>query len=141
MSGNKWLLAVGTLAGSIIGAGIFALPFLFATFGTVWSFVLLGVGTLAYALIHLLYADVLFQTPGVHLFVGLARRYLGRTARAAAVCMIVVEMILVLTVYIILAVSFVRILSPSLAPLIAAFLFWLLGTIFISVKLQGITPF
>ena len=90
------LLPSGLLAGGIIGAGIFALPYLFAQSGLFAGFVHLSVGALAYTFIHLLYADVILRTPGTHRFVGRSKKYLGPRSFAPAVFITIVEMVFVM---------------------------------------------
>ena len=72
--------ATFVLFGTIVGAGIFGLPFLIQKsgylIGAFWMIVLAGV----VALTHLLYAEVVMVTPGRHRLVGYVRVYLGKTA-------------------------------------------------------------
>lgn len=73
----KSLRAVGTLVGSVVGAGIFGLPFAFAQsgpeIGAAW---LLALGAVVLAL-FLMYAEVVNHTSGSHRLGGYVERYLG----------------------------------------------------------------
>ena len=70
---RRFLLPTGLLAGAIIGAGVFALPYLFLQSGFAVGGAALVFGTSAAVLIHLLYADLMIRTSGEHRFVGYAR--------------------------------------------------------------------
>jgi amino acid permease len=72
------LLGSLSLVGTIIGAGIFGVPYVFSRAGIVSSLlycVLLGAAALT---IHWFYAQVAAATPGKHRLVGYVRRHLGR---------------------------------------------------------------
>ncbi len=75
---NRFVRAVGTMIGSIVGVGIFGLPFAFAQAGY-------GVGLLALlvlgglnALLLLMYTDIVAHTPGHHRLAGYVSAYLGK---------------------------------------------------------------
>ena len=99
---KSFLLPTGLLAGTIIGAGIFALPYVFAKAGLVAGFFYLALGGIAYTVVHLMYADVIMRTRSAHRFPGYAGLYLGRFGFILAVLIGVLEMILVMTIYLIL---------------------------------------
>lgn len=132
------ILAIGLLSGGIIGAGVFSLPFAFVSAGLLVGFFYLAVATGVYILLHMLYADILIKTPGEHRFVGLARQYLGRGSGAFAVLLGVVQMVFVLTIYLVLSKSFVSLFVPFGTSQQHIFLFWLLGSAAIFLKLKRI---
>ncbi|MFY9463031.1 MAG: aromatic amino acid transport family protein [Candidatus Sungiibacteriota bacterium] len=76
------LKAILTLAGMIIGAGMFAIPFAFAQTGFWLGAAELGILSLVVLGLHLLYADIVLATPHFHRMPGYARLYLGRGASA-----------------------------------------------------------
>lgn len=133
---RNFLLPVGLLAGTIIGAGVFALPFIFSVAGLTVGFFYLALAALIYVIIHLFYADVLMRTPGEHRFVGLLARYLGRPAQWLGVVLAVAEMILVLVIYLILAISFINLVWPESLDLVKLLVFWAAAssTVFLSLK-------
>lgn len=133
---RNFLLPTGLLAGTIIGAGVFALPFIFKVAGLLTGFFYLLLATVIYVLIHLFFADTIIRTPGEHRFVGYTRIYLGRTAGWISVLMAVLEMVFVLTIYLVLSVSFINLFLPNLPDLWKLLIFWVLGsaTIFLSLK-------
>lgn len=74
---NRFLQATFLLAGTIIGVGMFALPFVFAKAGF-WvasaELVFLAFVTI---MMNLFYGEVILRTPGRHLLPGFVRMYLG----------------------------------------------------------------
>lgn len=126
---KQYLFPVGILSGTIIGAGMFALPFVFVRAGLLTSLFLLLTGGGAYTLIHLLYADLFLSTPGSHRFVGYARLYLGRPGFILAFLASVLQMVLVLAVYLVLTERFAGLLLPGITPLLPVLVFWASGTI------------
>lgn len=75
---NRFVRAVGTMIGSIVGVGIFGLPFAFAQAGYgVGLLVLLVLGGLN-ALLLLMYTDIVVHTPGRHRLAGYVSAHLGK---------------------------------------------------------------
>lgn len=109
----RFLTAVLALAGMIIGAGMFAIPFSFAQTGfwlgaaelCVFSAVVLG--------LHLLYADIVLATPEYHRMPGYVRRYLGRSAAAVAWCTALLGIAGTLLAYVIVDALFLRMIIPA----------------------------
>lgn len=126
---RTFVLPTAILAGTIIGAGIFALPFVFHTSGVGIGVLYLAAAGGVYALIHLLYADILLRVPGTHRFVGLAARFMGRGGEALAVIVSVVQMLFVMTIYLVLSQSFSALLFPHVSRVIPLIVFWLFGSI------------
>jgi len=72
---------VQTSAGSIIGVGIFGLPFVFSQAGFVIGVAHLVLGALLYLVVLIMYAEVVMHTPGHKRLVGLVGKYIGPHAR------------------------------------------------------------
>jgi len=104
------ILPASILSGSIIGAGIFSLPFVFNKFGLFAGSISLIVFAFIYALIYFIYADVVLRTEGEHRFVGYSKIYLGKPGFLASILIGLVQLLLVLTVYLILAPSFTQLI-------------------------------
>ncbi len=136
---RTFLLPTGLLAGTIIGAGIFAIPYVFSKAGVGLGFFYLALGGVAYTLVHLMYADVIMRTRGDHRFPGYAGLYLGRPGFLLAFWIGVMEMVLVMTIYLILSQSFGKLLAPGLGGMNEVFLFWVLGSLAIFASLERMT--
>lgn len=130
------LLPVGLLAGTIIGAGVFALPYIFKNSGPGLGFFYLALGAVIYTYIHLLYADIIVRTPGTHRFVGYAEIYFGRIGFWFATALAVLGLLFGLTIYLVLSASFINLVFPGLAGIYRTMIFWALGTaaIFLNLK-------
>ena len=73
--------ATAMLVGSIIGAGVLGLPYVFAQAGYLIGLVTLLVVGVVILLEFLLVAQLAIDTPGKHQLVGLAKRYLGNKGK------------------------------------------------------------
>lgn len=77
--------AVALMVGTAVGAGIFALPYVFSQAGVLVGLgYLLGLGALL-TLVNLAYGEVALSTPGHHQFTAYVERYLGKRWRVLAV--------------------------------------------------------
>jgi tyrosine-specific transport protein len=74
---NPVLLASLSLVGTIVGAGIFGIPYVFAQSGSGLSLIYIAILGSSALLIHHLYAQVAVSTPGKHRLVGYVRKHLG----------------------------------------------------------------
>lgn len=127
--------AIGLLAGTIIGAGVFALPFIFYSVGIWLGMAYLGGVALIYVITYWLYADIILRTGGEHRFVGYAKIYLGDFGSWLANFIAVFGSLLSMTVYLILAPSFAKLLG-NFGGFEAVLIFWLLGTLTIFASLR-----
>lgn len=116
------------LAGVVIGAGVFSLPYIFATAGLATGFFYLLFFGIIFIITYLFYADLIVRTPGEHRLVGYARIYLGNWGFFAALIIGLVQLFFVLTIYLILAPSFSQMLfgGSFIAHLL---IFWLAGSL------------
>jgi len=134
---RSFLLSAGLLVGSIIGAGIFSLPYVFLKSGFPAGIIYLSVLGICTFLIHLMYADTIARTSETHhRFPGYAKIYLGEKSGQLAGIIVFLANFLTLTVYLILSISFFNLISPQF-PLYYKFLiFWLLGSLTIFLKIE-----
>lgn len=128
---NKQILAAATLIGTIIGAGVFAIPYVVAKSGVliaVFYFVLLGTVVL---LLHLFYSEVILRTNGRHQLTGYVKKYFGPRAKAAALLATILGTVGSLLIYIILAGNFLNVVAPGLSAEQGSLLFWFLMSAFV----------
>jgi len=128
------------MAGTIIGAGMFSLPFAFLKSGLIAGFSFLFLFALLYALIYFIYSDIILKTEGDHRFIGYAQIYLGKTGFWTAFLTSLVQLFFVLTIYLILAPSFTKIFigGNSLNHLL---FFWIVGSLVILLNVRKIALF
>src|SRR3989344_5119542 len=110
---KSFILAVGTLSGTIIGAGGFSLPYLFSKVGLIAGLIYLLVFSVVYFFIHLMYAQILVAEKNEHQFFYYARKYLSKFWAWVASWAILGELVLALTVYLILAPVFGKLIFPE----------------------------
>jgi len=91
------------LIGTIIGAGIFGLPYVAAKIGFFPVIIYLVVIAAIVTLMHLLYGEVVLRTRGKHRMVGYAEIYLGKWGKRAATFSVVLGSYAGLLIYIILS--------------------------------------
>ncbi len=99
---HRFLSALGMLIGTIIGAGIFGLPYVAAKTGLVPTVIYLAALTVVVVLMHLLYGEVVLRTQGKHRLVGYAEIYLGKWGKRMATLSVILGSYAALLIYIIL---------------------------------------
>ncbi|MEK7555587.1 MAG: aromatic amino acid transport family protein [Patescibacteria group bacterium] len=139
------ILPSSLLAGTIIGAGIFALPFLFNKAGILTGLFYLTAGGAIFTLIHLIYADIIVRTKENHRFAGYAKIYFGSFGEWSAILITLVGMVFTLTVYLVLSTSFLNfVLSGIVLPdIFKILIFWFLGSaaIFMGINRLAVSEF
>lgn len=124
MSIVKKIGLIGTLAGTMIGAGIFSLPYVFNAVGATKGILFLLFFSIVYAIVHSMYARLIIKNPGME-FGSIAKKYLG-TFGSAVQWLIVGELLLVCLAYLILAPEFFLILFGGNYQLYIL-CFWIFG--------------
>lgn len=125
------VLAFSTLIGTIIGAGMFALPYVSYRSGFGAVFIYLIVFGILMTIAHLLYMEVVLSTKNEHRLIGYAEQYIGKMAKKVATLSITLGLYATLLVYIILAVQFIKIIFPGINSDLLALLFVLFNAVFI----------
>ncbi len=129
------VLATSLLAGTIIGAGIFSLPYVFSRLGFgLGSVYLLGC-FLVYGAFHVMYAEILSHQHGEHQFFFVARRYLPKFLSPVASLVIFGELIFALLVYLTLAPTFASI-AFGYGGVLAVVIFGAVSSFFMFAKLS-----
>lgn len=120
---NKFWLATALLAGTIIGAGMFSLPYAASQAGVLSALLFLIILAGAITIVHLLFAQVVLATPGRHRLVGYATIYFGCWGRRLTLVTSLWGLYGSLLIYGILAGDFLQILAEpffsSTGPLIS----------------------
>ena len=117
MKNNSFFLSIALLLGTMIGAGIFGIPYVVSRSGifpALFYFLILGAASL---LIHLFLGEIILRTKGKHRLPGYAQKYLGDWAKTLTGFSVILGIILALLAYIILAGNFLNILFSSFSKL------------------------
>lgn len=138
---NQILLPASLLASTVVGAGMFALPYLFEKAGLVVGIFYLLFFGIVFALIHLMYADIIVRTSENHRFPGYAKIYLGKFGYWASIFMAVFGALLVLTIYLILSVSFINLIASSAPDTYKILFFWIFSSLAIFLNVNGLAIF
>jgi len=131
----KELVSAGLLASLIVGAGIFALPQVFARAGIIYGLIaLIFFAWVSYS-INIRYADIIDRNGDQQRFAGYAKNYFSNTGYLFALIFVLGGIIFALTAYVALAPFFVSLITPFLSGSITTLLFWIVATV---VTLSGI---
>lgn len=121
------------MVGTIVGAGIFGIPYVVAISGVgpaIFYFVFLGA---VVALLHLFFGEVCLRTSGKHRLVGYAQMYLGSWGKIAATLILLFVLLGTLLAYFILVGDFAQIIFEriSLFPVLFPILFGVVALLFV----------
>ncbi|MAG45049.1 hypothetical protein CL633_04145 [bacterium] len=84
MKNKNFFHAIAILIGTIIGVGVFGIPYAAAQSGFLITLIyLLGLGFIA-IFIHLFYGEIVTKTRGKHRLIGYAEKYLGKWGKRTA---------------------------------------------------------
>ena len=108
------IYATATLVGTIVGAGMFGIPYVVAQSGFLIGAVFLFILTIVSILLHLAYGEIAYKTPGKHRLVGYAEHYLGKYGKVIVTISLLIGFFGSLLVYIIISGEF---LSELFSPL------------------------
>lgn len=126
--------SVFSLLGTIVGAGIFGLPYIFAKIGWQASLALFIFLAAIILFVHFNYVFVVLHTEGKHRLAGYAQIHLGNWAKVVEVFSTIIGYTGGLLVYGILAGDFLSKLIPWLDSFQLTILFFLVGGILIYFK-------
>jgi len=130
---KDFLLALSTLIGLTIGAGIFGIPYSILKSGIIpglfYFFILGGV----VFLIHALFGEIVLRTKEELRLVGYAQKYLGKKAKILITFTTLIGTSGVLLVYMILGGSFLKNIFPvsSIDEFYFSILFWFFLSLFV----------
>jgi tyrosine-specific transport protein len=81
---KNYLLAVATLMGTIIGVGLFAMPFVINKSGIIPLFIYMAVLVAIQYFLHLLFAEVVLSTKTKHRLPGFVEKYINKKSKKLA---------------------------------------------------------
>ncbi len=98
---HRFWIAVTTLVGTIVGAGILGIPYVVSKAGFLYGlFLIVGLGA-AFLFLNLLLGEVVLRTKVQHQLVGYAEKYLGQPGRVLVGISVFVNIYGALTAYLI----------------------------------------
>ena len=132
MRDKSSVLALASLIGTIIGAGVFGIPYVMAKSGIIFClfyFLILGAAAL---FLHLFFGEIVLRTKKKHRLIGYTEKYLGGRAKILVSFSTIIGTIGALLAYIILGGNFLKIIFPaSLSSLQFSLILWVALSFFV----------
>jgi tyrosine-specific transport protein len=135
---SRFFRSTSVLIGTIVGAGIFGLPYAFAQSGFLIGMAYLAVMAVLFFLINLCYAEVILRTHEKLEIAGYAEKYLGKKGKVLITISLILGIFSALIAYTIGVGEFLdALLTPVIggSPFIWSLVFWALAS---SLILKGI---
>ena len=120
---------VAIMVATTVGAGMFALPYVFSVSGWIPGIFYLCAFTILLSFIHAVYFLVLRKVGERKRLAGLVREALGPAQGMFAFVAVVGGQLLTLLVYLILGEMFLKLLAPALGGAGGALLFWVVASL------------
>ena len=98
---HKLWMAISTLVGTIVGAGILGLPYVISKVGFVYGSVLIVLLGLAFLLLNLCMGEIVLRTRQQHQLTGYAAKYLGQKGKWIMTLTLILSIYGALTAYLI----------------------------------------
>src|SRR3989344_3019773 len=124
-------MAIFTLVGTIVGAGILGIPYVVAKAGVLYGLILMIIIGGAFVYLNLFAGEVILRTNGHHQLTGYAEKYLGRTGQSFMALSLFVNIYGALTAYLIGEGTTLHSIFTIGSPLFWTFLFFLIGVLII----------
>jgi len=136
---KKFWAATFTLTGTIIGAGILGLPYIFAKSGFLVGLFWLIVLGIIMTFVNLALGEITLRTKGRHQLTGYAQKYLGTWGRYTMFIVVIFGIYSALIAYLLgEGESLSRILPGNINPILLAIAFWLIMTLLLREGLKGL---
>jgi tyrosine-specific transport protein len=105
---KNFIIAISTLIGTIVGVGMFGLPYVASRVGLVpMAINMVLVGSVV-ILLHLMYGEIVLRTNGKHRLVGYAQIYFGSIGKFFATIIFFFTLYLALLAYLLVGSEFLR---------------------------------
>lgn len=112
---KNYFHAIATLIGTIVGVGMFAVPFVVSRSSIILLFIYLPILGIAQYFLHKFYAEIILSTKGKHRLPGYAEKYFGKGGKTLTLIIVMLGNYGALLAYIIIGGIFAHeLLSPML---------------------------
>jgi len=131
--------AMAILVGTIIGGGVFVLPYMNIKSGIVMTNIWLVILCAMVCLLHLIFGEIILKTKDEMKLPGYAGKYLGKTFKKFLNFVSVFSIAFSLLIYIVLADKFIKIILGNNLLIFQPYLFiliWLVLNVFLLFKLS-----
>lgn len=136
---KKFWATTFTLTGTIVGAGILGLPYVFAKSGfLIGLFWLLAIGAIM-TFTNLTLGEITLRTRGKHQLTGYAEKYLGKWGKRLMLTAVIFGIYSALLAYLIgEGQSLSKLIAPDIPPILFGIIFWLTMTLLLKEGLKGL---
>ena len=135
---KNFLFALSTLIGTIVGAGVFGIPYVIAKSGIVPGFFYFFILGGAVLLIHLFFGEIILRTKGKQRLIGYSQKYLGRWGKLLITIAVILGVSGALLAYLILAGDFLEILFSPYTNLTSFYFSLIFGVVLSYFIFRGI---
>lgn len=129
---------IATLVGTIIGVGIFGLPYAASRAGFFVQFIYLGVFACVFTLLHLMYGEIMLRTHERYRLPGYVGLYFGPGAKKIIQGVTIISLMGGMMAYILVGGSFLRMLTSGIFGSVETYhvLFWAVMSVIIALGLS-----
>ena len=133
-----YLKGIGLLVGMIVGAGVFALPYVFSKAGVSWGIFHFAIAFIILLFLHLLYGEIAYFTQGKHRFTGYVEIFLGKWVKQLAFLTTIASYYGSLLVYGLLAGLFLSNIFNQFSPTALAIIIFIITGLLCFSKVENI---
>jgi amino acid permease len=123
---KRFVWETGIMMATTVGAGMFALPYVFSRSGWLIGTLHLGVLSALIVSVHLLYWNILDAVKEKNRLLGLSEVYFGKGGFFFSAFVIIGGLLLALVVYLILGSQFMRLIFPVVGNTAGIAIFWVI---------------
>jgi amino acid permease len=138
MAKKEVLAAISTLIGTVIGAGIFAIPYVVAKAGFITGLIDIILIGAAVLLMNLYIGEITLRTKGFHQLTGYAERYLGKIGKKLMAFAMIFGIYGALIAYMMGEGQALHAIFKISSPLFFSFLFYVIVIIIVYLGLKAI---
>ena len=135
---KNFLFALSILIGTIVGAGVFGIPYVIAKSGIVPGFFYFFILGGAVLLIHLFFGEIVLRTKGKQRLIGYSQKYLGKWGKLLITIAVILGVSGALLAYLILAGDFLEILFSPYTNLTSFYFSLIFGVVLSYFIFRGI---
>jgi len=135
---KNFLFALSILIGTIVGAGVFGIPYVIAKSGIAPGFFYFFILGGAVLLIHLFFGEIVLRTKGKQRLIGYSQKYLGKWGKLLITIAVILGVSGALLAYLILAGDFLEILFSPYTNLTSFYFSLIFGVVLSYFIFRGI---
>jgi tyrosine-specific transport protein len=135
---KNFLFALSVLIGTIVGAGVFGIPYVIAKSGVIPGFFYFFILGGAVLLIHLFFGEIVLRTKGKKRLIGYSQKYLGKWGKFLITIAVILGVTGALLAYLILAGDFLEILFSPYTNLTSFYFSLIFGVVLSCFIFRGI---